>query len=233
MRGASVGRWILGLFLVAVGVLFLLDTTDTITTDNVWGLVWPSILVFLGASFLIRERGRSLVGLVLLLLGAGFFAENAEWIEEDWIGRYWPVVVIVVGLAILIEATGLLRSRPRRMEGEAYVTGDEWLRSTAFMSGRKERVTASHWKGGNVTAVMGGVELDLRDAKPAGGEAILDVTAVMGGVDITVPRGWRIRITGTPLLGGFDDKTDPGQDGEGPVLEIRGVALMGGVDVKH
>lgn len=233
MRGASATRWLFGLLLVGIGVLFLLDTTDTIDTENVWGLIWPAILVFLGASFLIRERGRSLVGLVLLLLGVGFFAQNAEWIKEGWIGRYWPVVVIVAGLAILVEATGVLRPRPTRMEGETAISGDEWLRSTAFMSGRKERVTSSAWKGGDVTAVMGGVELDLRETKPVSGGAVLDVTAVMGGVDVTVPRGWRVRITGTPLLGGFDDKTDPSAGDEAPVLEVRGVALMGGVDIKH
>ena len=189
MRTGPTSRWIFGLLLVAIGVLFLLDTTDVIETDNVWSLIWPAILAFLGAWFLFRERGRSLVGLVLLLLGGGFFAQNAQWIESGWIGRYWPVVVIGAGLAILADATGVLRRR--RVETGVDVRGEDWLRATAVMSGRKERVTSTTWRGGDVTAVMGGVELDLREAMPAAEGARLDVTALMGGVEIWVPRGGR------------------------------------------
>lgn len=232
MRTGPTSRWIFGLLLVAIGVLFLLDTTDVIETDNVWSLIWPAILAFLGAWFLFRERGRSLVGLVLLLLGGGFFAQNAQWIESGWIGRYWPVVVIGAGLAILADATGVLRRR--RVETGVDVRGEDWLRATAVMSGRKERVTSTTWRGGDVTAVMGGVELDLREAMPAAEGARLDVTALMGGVEIWVPPGWKVSPRITPLLGGVEDKTSPGpNDDDAPRLEITGMALMGGVEIKH
>lgn len=233
MRSASAARWLFGVLLVGIGVLFLLDSTGTIEAENVWGLIWPSILIVLGTWFLVRERARSLAGLVLLALGVGFFAQNAGWLAEGWIGRYWPVIVIVAGLAILADATGLTRGRPRRVEGETEVVGEDWLRSTAFMSGRKERVTSSTWRGGDVTAIMGGVELDLRDATPASEGARLDVTAVMGGVEVRVPRGWRIEVRGAPLLGGFDDKTKGGAPSDAPLLSVTGTALMGGVEITH
>jgi predicted membrane protein len=232
MRSGGTSRWIFGLLLVTVGVLLLLDTTDAIETDNVWRLIWPAVLVFVGAWLLFRERGRSLLGLVVLLLGAGFFAQNVGWIESGWIARYWPVVVIGAGLAILADATGVLRRR--RMEGDVEVRGEDWLRATAVMSGRRERVTSIDWRGGDVTAIMGGVQLDLREAKLAAEGAQLDVTAVMGGVEIWVPSGWRISPRITPLLGGVEDKTTPGPtDGDAPRLEITGTALMGGVEIKH
>ena len=232
MRTGPTSRWILGLLLLAIGVLLLLDTTDVIETDNVWSLIWPAMLIFLGSWFLFRERGRSLFGLVLLLLGAGFFAQNADWIERGWIGRYWPVVVIGAGLAVLADATGVLRRRG--MEAGVDVRGDDWLRATAVMSGRRERVTSTAWRGGEVTAVMGGVELDLREAKLAAEGARLDVTALMGGIDIWVPSGWKITSRITPLLGGVEDKTTPGpSDGDAQRLELTGMALMGGVEIKH
>jgi hypothetical protein len=225
-------RWIFGLLLVAVGVLFLLDSTNVIETDNVWSLIWPAILIVVGGLILYAERGRSLVGLVLLLLGAGFFAQNAGWIASGWIGRYWPVILIAAGAAILADATGVLRAR--RVDGSGGALGGDWIRATAVMSGRRERVTSTEWRGGDVTAFMGGVELDLREAKPAAAGARLDVTAIMGGVEIWVPAGWRIHPRVTPLLGGVEDKTRPSPtDGEGPLLEITGTALMGGVEIKH
>lgn len=230
MRRASTTRWIFGMLLVAIGVLFLLDSTGAIEVDSAWDVIWPTILAFLGAWFLIRERGRSVLGAVLLLLGAGFFAEHAEWIRGGWIGRYWPVALILVGLAILLEATGA----SRRRETERSERGEDWLDSSAFMSGRKERVTSHAWRGGDVTAIMGGVELDLRDAEPAAEGAVLDVTAVMGGVEVRVPEGWRVELRGTPILGGFEDKTTSPRGAERPpTLRVVGTAVMGGVEVKH
>ncbi len=230
MARIAPARWLLGLFLVALGLLFLLDSTDVIEAEGVWGLAWPLLLVFVGLAILIRERGRSLVGLVVLLLGAGFFAQNADWIEEGWIGRYWPVVIIVAGLAVLVEAVGFMR--PKRFARATGAAGDEGA-YTAVLGGRKSLVTSKSWRGGRATAIMGGVELDLREAVPVPEGAVLDVTALMGGVEVKVPHGWRVEIRGTPLLGGFDDKTDGGAGEDAPRLEIIGTAIMGGVDVKH
>lgn len=232
MRSSSTSRWFFGLLLVAIGVLFLLDTTNAIQTENVWGLIWPAILFFLGASLLFMERGRNLVGFVLVLLGGGFFAQNAGWIGSGWIGRYWPVLVIGAGLAVLADATGVLRARSPGAGVD--VRGEDWLKATAVMSGRKERVTSTHWRGGDVTAVMGGVQLDLREATPAAEGAQLDVTALMGGIEVWVPPGWKIRPRITPFLGGVEDKTNPvPTNGDAPRLEITGTALMGGVEIKH
>ena len=85
-----------------------------------------------------------------------------------------------------------------------------------------------------VWALLGGVEIDLRDAKFAPGVTEIDVTAFMGGVSITVPRGVRVETIGAAVMGGFEfsagDATalDPSQ----PVLRVTGLAIMGGVEVK-
>ena len=84
-----------------------------------------------------------------------------------------------------------------------------------------------------VFAVMGGVDLDLREAQFASGVSEIEVFALMGGVDIKVPTGVRVETTGVGILGGFSVEgadADPGPDA--PVLRINGVAVMGGVDAK-
>lgn len=84
-----------------------------------------------------------------------------------------------------------------------------------------------------VFAVMGGVDLDLREAHFAAGVSEIEVFALMGGVDIKVPTGVRVETTGVGIMGGFSISgadADPGPDA--PVLRINGVAIMGGVDAK-
>lgn len=83
-------------------------------------------------------------------------------------------------------------------------------------------------------AVMGGAEIDLREAVFPGGEMTINAVAVMGGVEIVVPPDIRVESSGIPIMGGFDRvDQDPGPDGRHDVVvHVRGVALMGGVEVK-
>jgi hypothetical protein len=85
-----------------------------------------------------------------------------------------------------------------------------------------------------VTAAMGGVQLDLREARfPAGGVDI-HVRAVMGGIDIIVPPGLAVQMHGSAIMGGFAqvDRAPVSPDPEAPMVRVHGIAIMGGVDVR-
>lgn len=100
----------------------------------------------------------------------------------------------------------------------------------AFMAGV---VRKGRWrlpKRLNVVAVMGGAELDLRDADFSRGETTIWVLAVMGGVGVVVPPGVRLESDGVAIMGAFTD-----QDGlpavardDAPLIRVRGLAIMGG-----
>lgn len=115
----------------------------------------------------------------------------------------------------------------------ARVTGRPGRRwSFALMSGtdRSGRwaVGRQHW----VAAVLGGVDLDLREAELESPETTIGVFALMGGVDIVVPEDCVLDASGFGLMGGFGhrDEVPPAAPGS-PVVKVRGIALMGGVDV--
>lgn len=81
-------------------------------------------------------------------------------------------------------------------------------------------------------AVMGGTELDFREASLAPGVTDVQVFAVMGGVDIVVPPGVNVESHGIGILGGFDHHGDADEpDLDAPTLRISGLAVMGGVDI--
>lgn len=81
--------------------------------------------------------------------------------------------------------------------------------------------------------VMGGAELDFREAVLGPGVTEVQIFTMWGGVDVIVPPGMNVEVHGLALMGGFEHQTDqsiapnPGA----PTLRITGVALMGGVDV--
>lgn len=104
----------------------------------------------------------------------------------------------------------------------------------AFMGGSTRKgswVVPRHLK---VVAVMGGVDLDLRQAVLGAGVTEIEVIAVMGGVDITVPPGVRVETMGVAVMGGFEASAGDATaiDPEQPVVRLSGFALMGGVDAR-
>jgi hypothetical protein len=84
-------------------------------------------------------------------------------------------------------------------------------------------------------AMMGGVELDFRDAVlEPGSVTTINCFAFWGGIDITVPPDVHLDTRGFALMGGFDQSGEAWEDPpEGAAtIVVNGFALMGGVDVQ-
>ena len=83
-------------------------------------------------------------------------------------------------------------------------------------------------------SVLGGTELDFREAVMGPGVTDLQVYTMCGGVEIIVPPGMNVESHGLALLGGFEHVADSVHhpDPHAPTLRITGVALLGGVDVR-
>lgn len=84
-------------------------------------------------------------------------------------------------------------------------------------------------------AVMGGAEIDLREARFTDRETTIWIGVVMGGLGIVVPDDIQVRVHGLPIMGGFgiDGDTPSVVDPDAPIVHIRGLAVMGGVGVEY
>jgi len=106
-----------------------------------------------------------------------------------------------------------------------------WI--VAVMGGEE---TAGRWRPApttNAIALMGGAEVDLRDAVLDGDEVRLNAVAVMGGVEIVVPEHVAVEVSGFAFMGGREVTVRQPDDPDAPVVRIMAVALMGGVEIRH
>lgn len=84
-----------------------------------------------------------------------------------------------------------------------------------------------------VVNVMGGADLDLRDALVDGTEIEIVVFSLMGGSDIVVPEGVAVDLGGFAFMGGNDLRISGPRPRPGaPVVRVRAYSVMGGTDVK-
>lgn len=103
----------------------------------------------------------------------------------------------------------------------------------AIMSGSERKGAWTPPRKLYTLAMMGGAGLDFREARMPPGETEVNVLAVMGGVEILVPPGLAVETHGLGLMGGFEalDQVGDSRDPDAPRLVIRGMAVMGGVEV--
>jgi hypothetical protein len=116
---------------------------------------------------------------------------------------------------------------------EPSVAGPPTSWTVAALGGAQRKGPWRPARKGAAVAVMGGVDLDFREAEIDGPEVTVTAVALMGGVDIVVPEGVEVEMTGFAIMGGRDVrlKDVPRRPGT-PRIRVRAFAFMGGIDVK-
>lgn len=220
---------VFGLIVLCVGVILMLDNMDLLYAEDYlrW---WPAIVMFYGAARLLDPQANRFWSLFWIAAGGVLLLDRLDVIEftvRDW----WPIVLIAVGGAVL---WGSLRKTPGQtaiLSGDEGVSDDSTLNLTAVMGGFERRNNSRDFRGGKITTIMGGCELDLRQADIRE-SATLEVFAIWGGISLKVPETWSVRLEGMPIMGGFSDETRP-VAGATKRLIIRGSVIMGGVEIKN
>jgi hypothetical protein len=230
-KSLSGGAVLLGIALIAVGALVLLANMDILPFDVDLAHWWPLILIALGAVHLWNNRNIfDFSGLFLILLGGVFLMATLDKICWDDVWRYWPAVLILLGLSIVS------RRNPVPLPGSGRSTAastESSLRVHNILAGSDRRVTSQEFKGGDVSNILGGTEIDLLEAKLAPGDWLLTVSTVLGGVEIHVPREWNVEVQPTNMLGSVDDHTRQAPAAGGGRLVIKASALLGGIEIKN
>lgn len=232
--------------LIFVGIGITKVSQARSPSQRTGGFLWIAI----GAILLLYTlhvgwfRGRDLLPLLLLLIGGGLIwqamgrrryplrspgppaetleraQENLASFREEHAGDLvQPGSAGAAGSAAPLEDSG----------GAAY------LNEFAIMGGGDRIVRSQDFRGGEVTAIMGGFGIDLRGAAIVRDSATVNVFTLWGGVDLKVPEEWNVSISGVPILGVFTNNARAFRQGDAAAktLFVKGVAIMGGVEVKN
>lgn len=221
------GRIVIGVVVMGLGVLFTLDNFGLLDAGQILR-AWPVLLVAWGVMKIlgVSTRPNAVVGVILTGIGLFLLAHNYGFIETDpW--NLWPVFLILLGVSMV--AGAVTRARERATSTEPSPS----LNAFALMSGSERRIASQDFRGGDVTALMGGHVIDLRSAKTAPGGAVIDLLVCMGGIDIRVPSDWEVSSEALPIMGSVEDNTKPSGGPSTGRLVLKGLIVMGGVEVKN
>jgi len=221
-----------GIILILIGGLFLLNTLD-IVDFRISRIVFsfPFILFIVGILILINSNKK--------VLGGIFAGVGLIWLlprifpEIDYgPGLIIPVLLICLGIYMI------LKHSQKKTNDEKWTMENikkDIVDDVSIFGGGNKVITSDNFKGGSITAIFGGSEIDLTNCKLAEGTNVLDIVAIFGGTTIIVPKDWNIQLNVTPLFGGFSNKSSKMPNVEvdkSRTLVVKGVAIFGGGEVK-
>ncbi len=141
--------------LAGLGVLFTLDNLEIVRARDVLRY-WPAVLLLVGISQILQARSSAgmIGGSIWILIGGVLLGERLNLISNVF--RFWPLFLVGVGAYVVWQSFNRREAPP----GD----GSDRVSAVAVLGGVDRRVLSSDFRGGDVTAFMGGGKLDLREA---------------------------------------------------------------------
>lgn len=222
----SSGSILTGSVLILIGFAWVMINLGHIDLNlREW---WPLILIVVGLLNILNHKSIfSFPGWLLISLGVVFLLTTNDIVEWDQIKRFWPAVLIFIGLSLI---SGPVKRIKRVGDIE---DKDNFISGFALFSGLDRKVSSTSFRGGNITAIFGGAEIDLRNAVISPDGAVIDLMVLFGGIDLRLPEGCNIEINSTALFGGVGNKYKSGDAGDENPLVISATAIFGGVEIKN
>jgi len=228
-------RTVFGFIAVAFGLLLLASNFDIVSYNMRHILFsWQMILIIIGIVQVMNHKEKP-TGYILLAIGGFFLLPDVFNFPFNFMRLFWPVLLIIVGLSFIF----FHRSRNYSSSGHS-TRFDEDLNGPAFLDeitvfgGTKRRVANKEFKGGRLTTIFGGAEIDLTQALLTKGTNVLEITCIFGGTSLIVPSDWTVHVDVVSVFGAFEDKRTyikKTETSEGSLV-IKGVAIFGGGDIK-
>ncbi|OSZ78719.1 hypothetical protein CAP35_10865 [Chitinophagaceae bacterium IBVUCB1] len=202
--------------------------------DFDWQTLWPIVLVSVGLLIGVKKRFSGHAWWILMLIG------GAHLIPEFTIGDtrssslILPIALIIGGIVMILNSKKN-KSANCMDKMQVVTTNENQLNIDVTFAGRKEIVTSKDFKGGNINATFGGVEVNMVQADGTGA-MVLNCRVSFGGVELIVPSHWEIQNEVQPTLGSVEDRRamrmNTNTSEEKKVLILKGTCSFGSIEIK-
>lgn len=214
--------------------LWYFDFWSLIFDEGLW-----TLFIIIPCAVSIIRGGFQTGSIIGFIIGVMLLASYHVDFRFDFWQLIVPVVLVSIGLRIIFQ--GSIR-RTYRSEHKVHVDGPyDTNQEKNFTSAPKGEYTAifasnhvrldDSFTGTNLSAVFGGLVLDIRDAIITG-DVTINATAVFGGIDIYVPRDVIVKVNNVPVFGGVSNKTGYQAGAGAPVIYLKSTTMFGGIDIK-
>lgn len=216
-----------GIALLGVSCVLVLNALQITSIDIFFDGWWTLFIIvpsFIGL-FTSHEKISNIIG---LLIGVFLLLVCQNVLDFDMLWKLTvPIIIAVIGIKMIFK--GVIGNREYVKSIEA--NSDDIKTGFAAFSGQDINFNNEVFHGAELTAVFGGVKLDLRNAVFEG-DTVINACCIFGGADIFVPDNVNVKINSNSIFGGVDNKKHQNSKDNLHTIYLNGTCIFGGVDVK-
>ena len=225
---------------IAAGALLLLRGLGALPWEfSRIVLSWQMLLIAIGF-FNIFSNQHKVSGYILVGIGGFFMIDKLFYLNVGFWQVAWPLVLIGIGIAILLNhnkksGRGFRYNHFNSGNRDSIDDEGEYIDEVTIFSGTEKTITSKNFRGGKITSIFGGTEINLTQADLSPDLNEIELVSIFGGSTLVVPPHWDVKVDVTAVFGGFTDKRYKRPDIEKDntkVLRVQGVVIFGGGEIK-
>ena len=232
-------RLVIGLVIIGIGVTLLLGSFGVLDSGDLFQWI-PSLFIILGVGMVIKNRFRQIGGLILMIIVAALIQIMILGVD---VFRYWPLILIAVGVMIVIKSFRSSGGRSGRVNPNSVSvfsskrkvapTDQNSINLVSVMGSDTQKVVSTGFRGGRATVVMGEANIDLRESAIQEKPAVLELSVVMGEIKLQIPGGWNARVDDSAVMGELkDERTRRDQEDKQVDLVVKASVVMGSLKIE-
>lgn len=219
---------ILGIIIVAFGVFFGAKALGYLENIDVSFNGWWTLFIIVPCVLSIVNSGLNLFNTIGVGVGVLMLLTEQDVLKApSGYQLIVPYLIIVFGLSIIFK-------KPIRMNKEGnngIFAGNQGENYFAVFGGNTPNFNGVDFRGANVYAIFGGVDLKLQNAIIKR-DCIINSYTVFGGTDVILPKNVKAIVNSTPIFGGVDNRFLSEAGENAPTVLIRAISVFGGTDIK-
>ena len=221
-----------GIAIIALGIIFGGNALGLFNLDIFFDGWWTLFIIIPSVVSLITDKDKIMslgfiaVGVILLLAAQDVFSYDVAW------KVILAVFLVAAGLSIIIKSVFYSKNDQEVAKKVAEATKDGKTMDSQFaaFSGSDRVYKDEVFAGSNVSAIFGGVNLDLRNAKFEK-DTVIKAFALFGGIDIKVPEDVKVKLKSGFIFGGISDDRKSASEKGKYTIYIDAAGGFGGVTI--
>ncbi len=228
MKKSTAVLW--GIVLIGLGIIFGLNALNITDIDIFFDGWWTLFIIVPCVIGLINEKEKT-GNLIGILIGVVLLLGCQDVLRFDLIGKLIvPAILVVIGVSVILKNTigSKTRKEIKIILDKNNTTREEYY---STFSAQKLRFDGQDFSGTGVSAVFGGIDIDLTGAIITE-DVVINANAVFGGVDIIVPTEYNVKVDSSSVFGGVSTKRSTKPIEGAPTVYVNATCVFGGVDIK-
>lgn len=217
-----------GFALLIIGIIMGINALGIADIDIFFDGWWTLFIIVPSFIGLLTDDDK-LGSIIFLIIGVLLLLGSQDIVKFELVGKLiLPIIIVLIGLSLIFK--NIFTAKIRKSIDEVNKTNNTSDECSAIFTGQDIKVDNEEFNGKSVSAIFGGITLDLRKALITK-DVVIKCKSIFGGIEIFIPDNVKVQVKSNSAFGGVDNKTISDNNSE-ITIYIDATCVFGGVDIK-